>query len=229
MNAPPGWAWLAKRLARGRAPDPASDADLVVQIDGAIGAAGIATGLGVVVRGADGTVRSVHKRRLGPMTNNEAEYSALILALETVTPLDPPAVRIVSDSEIVVYQMQGRFSVNSPALKALHRQACALARRIPNIHFTHVPRELNALADALAREALWPDAPWADGARLDASRSDEPLSNATRSDGPRSDGPRSGAPRSAESRGTAGGSRPASASAPGRRAHVRGHQLRRRR
>lgn len=159
MKAPAGWDWLAKRLPR-RRPDRDDAGILVVQIDGAIGATGVATGLGVVVRGADASVRSVHKRRLGPMTNNEAEYAALILALEVVLPLRPAAVRIVSDSEIVVYQMQGRFSVNSPALKALHRQACALARRIPDIRFTHVPRDKNALADALAREALWPDTPW---------------------------------------------------------------------
>lgn len=135
----------------------------IAQVDGAIGVPGGATGLGVAIRDASGAVCHVASRRAGPMTNNEAEYSAVILALEMLGGLPRAAVDVVSDSEIVVFQMQGHFSVNSPALKVLHRRACALARGFEEVRFVHVPRDRNGLADALAREALWSDAPWSAG------------------------------------------------------------------
>ncbi len=133
----------------------------IAQVDGAIGASGQATGLGVAIRDSAGIVRHVASRKADAMTNNEAEYSAMILALEMLRDARASTVDVVSDSEIVVYQMLGRFSVNSTALKVLHRRACALSRGFAEIRFIYVPRERNGLADALAREALWPDVPWA--------------------------------------------------------------------
>jgi len=131
---------------------------IIVQFDGAIGLGGHGTGLGVVLRDADGHIQHVLKRRVGPQTNNEAEYAALIWALEILSSDPPDEAHFVSDSEIVVRQMQGQFSVRSPALKKSHRRACALLRNIPITSFTHIPRDHNLLADALAKEALagWP-------------------------------------------------------------------------
>ena len=127
---------------------------MIVQFDGAIGADGRASGLGVVMRDETGRILEVRSKRSRPQTCNEAEYEALIWALELLG-RDPPAeVHFLSDSEIVVNQMLGFFSVRSPALKRLHRKACALARAIPRVTFTHISREQNRLADALAVEAL---------------------------------------------------------------------------
>lgn len=131
-----------------------------MQFDGAIGTGNRASGLGVVVRDAEGRVREVWSKRSRPLTCNEAEYAALIYALELLCRRRPGTVHFFSDSEIVVNQMRGRFSVRSPALKCLHRKACALTRRIPQVTFTHIPREWNCLADALANEALWTKKPW---------------------------------------------------------------------
>ena len=133
---------------------------VIVQVDGAIGNTGQASGLGLVVRDASGRVLEVHLKRDRPQTNNEAEYSALIWALETLGRNPPQEVHIYSDSEVMVNQMTGRFSVHSPDLKLLHRQACVLARALPSVTYTHIPRELNSLADALASEALWSKTPW---------------------------------------------------------------------
>ncbi len=88
------------------------------------------------------------------MTNNEAEYAALILALETAKRFDPRALHVYMDSEVVVGQMRGRFSVHSPALRRWHAQACRLARLYPEIVYHCIPRKANRLADALANEAL---------------------------------------------------------------------------
>jgi ribonuclease HI len=127
---------------------------LSVYCDGGIGDKNQATGLGVVIRDADNEVIGLVKQGLPPMTNNEAEYAALVLGLQTVRRYRPRAVQVYLDSEIVVGQMVGRFSVHSAALKQWHLQACRLARQFKMITFNHIPRDANRLADALANEAL---------------------------------------------------------------------------
>jgi ribonuclease HI len=93
------------------------------------------------------------------MTSGEAEYAGLMLALEIAAQRDAEEVEVRLDSEVVVYQMIGRFAVNSARLKPCHQQACRLARALPRVRYSHVPREQNAIADALAAEAaagrLW--------------------------------------------------------------------------
>lgn len=141
----------------GRRPRPGAE-PLVVQLDAAVTPR--AVGLGVVLRRADGGLLSIHQRAVGPMTSNEAEYAALLWALELLAPYPPPVAWFVSDSEIVVGQMRGQFDVNSPRLRLLHRQACRLLEEVAEARFIHVPREQNVLADAASREALWQVPPW---------------------------------------------------------------------
>jgi len=141
--------WLRRRLER-----------VFVQVDGALGANGDGVGLGVVVRDERGRVLEAWRRRIGRQTNNEAEYQALIWALELLGGKRLREVHVFSDSEVMVNQMRGQFAVNSPALKRLHRRACGLARGFPRVTYTHIPRDLNRLADALAAEALWRTVPW---------------------------------------------------------------------
>jgi len=126
----------------------------VVHIDGAIGSEGKATGLGVVVRDREGRMVGWLTAVREPMATNEAEYAALVFALESLLPHRPQEVHIYSDSEVVINQMRGCFGVHSQALRAWHEKACQLARLIPRVTFSHVPREQNRLADALANEAL---------------------------------------------------------------------------
>lgn len=137
-----------------------ADNKLIVQVDGAVSSSSDPSGLGVVVRDQQGHVLEVWRRRDRPQTNNEAEYRAMIWALERLRQRRPSEVHIFSDSEVMVNQMRGRFAVHSTSLRSLHRQACELARSIPVVTYTHIPRELNSLADALAAEALWPQPPW---------------------------------------------------------------------
>jgi ribonuclease HI len=110
-------------------------------------------GAGMVALDQWGSVIYIANRPLPPMTNNEAEYAGLVLALEAVIALGGQFVEIRLDSEVVVYQMIGRFAVNSAALKRWHQQACVLARSLAKVRYTHIPRELNTVADALATEA----------------------------------------------------------------------------
>lgn len=127
---------------------------LIVYADGAIRSDPAASGLGVIIKNEQGEVLRWLSKTTGQLTCNEAEYAALIFALEEVRKYRPRVVEFHLDNEVVVNQMKGLFRVHSPALKRLHAQASRLARTIPRVTFTHVRRERNRLADALANEAV---------------------------------------------------------------------------
>ena len=96
---------------------------------------------------------------LGIQTNNWAEYEALILALEAArVSLGSPVrekVMVNMDSELVVRQMKGEYRVKNPELKTKYAKVLALiAESFPHISFSHVPREKNKEADALANDAM---------------------------------------------------------------------------
>jgi ribonuclease HI len=134
--------------------DPLKTAEkkVVILADGAI--APDRAGAGAIAQDAHGVLLALANRALPRMTNNEAEYAGLVIALEIAARFKALPIEIALDSEIVVYQMIGRFSVNSAALKLWHRKACALARAIPQLTYHHIPREQNRMADALAADAI---------------------------------------------------------------------------
>lgn len=112
------------------------------------------TGLGAVIRDARGKVLACHSKSARAMTCNEAEYAALIFALEEALKFKPSTVHAYSDSRLVVEQVLGYISVHSPVLKPWHRQARTLRQRFKQLTLTHIPRERNQLADAVADEAV---------------------------------------------------------------------------
>jgi ribonuclease HI len=91
---------------------------------------------------------------LGIATNNAAEYYALITALDYAAHHGIKSLRVRSDSELLVNQMNGRYRVRSKDLKPLHERAAKLANHLEHFTIEHVPREENREADALANEAL---------------------------------------------------------------------------
>ncbi len=91
---------------------------------------------------------------LGRETNNVAEYYALITALDYAASQGLARLRVHSDSELLVRQMQGRYKVKSPDLRPLYERASKLARSLEYFGVQHVPREMNRDADRLANEAL---------------------------------------------------------------------------
>src|SRR5262249_9165378 len=93
---------------------------------------------------------------LGRMTNNQAEYTALVRALEHALGLAPDRpVLVHSDSELLVKQMRGEYRVKNEELRGLSEQARALAARFPRgVTFRHVRREHNKRADALCNQVL---------------------------------------------------------------------------
>jgi ribonuclease HI len=108
----------------------------------------------VILLDPDGKVVLELAKKLGRETNNVAEYYALLAACDYAISHGITALRIRSDSELLVRQMQGRYKVKSPELKPLHERASKLARQLQYFTIEHVRREMNSDADALANVAL---------------------------------------------------------------------------
>jgi ribonuclease HI len=109
---------------------------------------------GVVIRDPRGQVVAKLKKYIGRMTNNVAEYYGLIAALDYAQSHGIRALRIESDSELLVKQMRGQYKVKSPELRPLFERARKMAQSFESFRIDHVYREQNAEADALANEAL---------------------------------------------------------------------------
>jgi ribonuclease HI len=108
----------------------------------------------VVIRRPDGSVVYQLGKYLGRATNNVAEYFALITALDYCASANIHRLRVRSDSELLVRQMQGSYKVKSASLKPLHERALRQAKSLAYFAIEHIPRELNSDADALANSAL---------------------------------------------------------------------------
>lgn len=132
----------------------AEGAALVVRTDGASRGNPGHAAAGVVIETAEGETLATGKHYLGVMTNNQAEYRALILGLKAVAYYHPACVSVMMDSELVVKQMRGEYKVRDEGLQDLWREARALVAALPGVTFTHVLRGKNAQADRLANEAL---------------------------------------------------------------------------
>jgi len=108
----------------------------------------------VVIRDPSGKTILELAKNIGRETNNVAEYYALLAALDYATSHNISSLRIRSDSELLVRQMQGRYKVKSADLKPLHERASKMAKQLGYFAIEHVRRELNRDADALANVAL---------------------------------------------------------------------------
>ncbi len=91
---------------------------------------------------------------IGVATNNVAEYSGLLAALEHAIAAGYRDLLIHSDSELLVKQMRGEYRVKHPGLQPLHGRARLLQAKLGRVRFVHVRREANARADELANQAM---------------------------------------------------------------------------
>src|SRR6202049_2908942 len=109
---------------------------------------------GVVVRNERGEIVAKLKKYIGRMTNNVAEYYGLIAALDYAQSNGVRALRVESDSELLVRQMRGHYKLKSPDLRPLFERAKKMSQTFESFRIDHVYREQNSEADALANEAL---------------------------------------------------------------------------
>jgi ribonuclease HI len=126
----------------------------IVHTDGAARGNPGPAAIGIVVEDESGHTVYESSRTLGVHTNNEAEYLAIIAALQYLREIRAKAADFYLDSELVVRQLNGQYKVKQPRLQSLHGQATMLLNAVPTHTIRHVPRAQNARADALANEAL---------------------------------------------------------------------------
>ncbi|HET6217881.1 MAG TPA: ribonuclease HI family protein [Acidobacteriaceae bacterium] len=111
-------------------------------------------GFGVYIQDSTGKVLAELSQYLGARTNNFAEYSALLAALEFAITHGHKSLRVISDSELMVKQMKGQYRVNSPELRPLYEEARRRISQLNHFQIQHVLREKNRHADRLANLAM---------------------------------------------------------------------------
>lgn len=138
----------AKPAGRGGAPEA------ILRTDGASRGNPGPSSAAVVIESPSGIVLDRAGVPLGRATNNQAEYRALILALTRALALGLSRVEVLSDSELMVRQMNGEYKVKNADIAALKRDAGELEARFASVRYRHVPRGENAAADKLANDIL---------------------------------------------------------------------------
>ncbi len=110
--------------------------------------------IGAIIKDEQGKLIASISQPIGRATNNQAEYRAIIAAMEEAVRLGVEQVDMRSDSELVVEQINGRYRVKNVALKPLYLKAKQLQSKFKGFTITHIPRLQNKEADILAGNAL---------------------------------------------------------------------------
>ena len=127
--------------------------ELTIYTDGASRNNPGEAGAGAVIKQNGGEIAAL-ARYLGTTTNNVAEYTAAIMALEHALHLGASRVKLFADSELLVRQLNGQYKVKHPKLRELYERAVERIGGFRRVQIRHVPRELNAEADALANRGI---------------------------------------------------------------------------
>jgi ribonuclease HI len=123
---------------------------IVAHVDGAARGNPGPAGIGVVLADAEGNVVKEVAEPLGRTTNNVAEYTALIRALEEARALGCSTISVFTDSELMARQINGQYRVKTEHLFPLYRRATMLLAQFDRSTVTHVRREYNKRADQLS-------------------------------------------------------------------------------
>lgn len=126
---------------------------LEIYVDGACSGNPGEAGIGVVILSGGKAVKEISKA-IGEATNNIAEYSALIYALQEALLLHAKQVKVITDSELLFKQVTGQYKVKNEKLKFLCDQVQRLSSGFDQFDLEHVRREYNKKADRLATDSL---------------------------------------------------------------------------
>jgi ribonuclease HI len=129
-------------------------AEWLLMVDGAARGNPGDAGCGAAICDETGAVVKELSRYLGKTTNNVAEYEALLMGLEALIAMGKKRIRVQSDSELMVRQLNGQYRVRDPKLLMLFERARSLLRHFDRYHILHVRREANKLADKLANRGI---------------------------------------------------------------------------
>ena len=110
--------------------------------------------IGAVLYDSQNRVITTLSRAIGTTTNNQAEYQAVIAALEEAVRLGARHVELKIDSELIVRQLSGLYRVKKAELKPLYQRIKELQKKLEKLEVSHIPREENREADRLVNIAL---------------------------------------------------------------------------
>ncbi len=127
---------------------------MVIFTDGASRGNPGPSAIGAIIKDEQGRLITSISQGIGDATNNQAEYRAIIAALENAIRLGANQVDICSDSELVVRQINGQYRVKKAALKPLHQKIKQLQSQLEGFTITHIPGQENMEAHHLADIAL---------------------------------------------------------------------------
>ncbi|MFY9604585.1 MAG: ribonuclease HI family protein [bacterium] len=127
---------------------------LTLYIDGAARGNPGPAGIGVVIFDQEEVVLAKLAEYIGETTNNVAEYRALLRGLEEALHYGADEIKVFSDSQLLVRQINGEYQVKHPNLKPLYRDALSLIQQFPRVQISHIPREKNKRADKLANAGI---------------------------------------------------------------------------
>lgn len=147
-------AHLLQEMAASRRARQSAPRSLIVHIDGAARGNPGPAGIGVVLWDEAGAIREEHQAYIGKATNNMAEYEALLFGLRKARELGYTAVKVFSDSELLVRQIRGEYRVKHPRLRKFYDQVDQLVRSFDAFEIDHVRRGMNTRADLLANRAI---------------------------------------------------------------------------
>lgn len=128
--------------------------DLIIYTDGGARGNPGPAGIGAVFQNLQFETIATIKKYIGEQTNNFAEYTALITALEQAQKFGFKNISCYLDSQLVVRQLNGQYKIKEQTLKPLAQKVFDLKNEFDSIKFTHVPREKNSQADKLVNEAI---------------------------------------------------------------------------
>lgn len=130
--------------------------EVVIYTDGGARGNPGPAGAGVVIVENGRIIASFGKYLGDSLTNNVAEYEALILAIQDAKRLEliERHIEFRMDSELIVKQMQGLYKVKDKKMKEQHAKVRELLLEFQHVHFKHIPRVENSEADALVNEAI---------------------------------------------------------------------------
>ena len=138
----------------GTSPNPGKSSWINAHCDGGARGNPGPAGYGALIQDDHGTVLAELSEFLGMRTNNYAEYSGLLGCLQYALDHHHPRLRVVSDSELMVKQIQGKYKVNSPDLRPLWQEAKNRIAKLEAFEISHALRHKNKDADRLANEAM---------------------------------------------------------------------------
>ena len=127
---------------------------VIIYTDGAADPNPGPAAIGVVIKDEKGNIIGSISKRIGQTTNNQAEYWAVIAALEEAVKLGAKSVDLKSDSELVVRQLTGMYKVRKEELKPLFQKVKQLQNSLESFQVTHIKRNRNKAADRLTKKAL---------------------------------------------------------------------------